>query len=695
MNSTLPRSGWIASSRELSRAFDPLRALGMASVIGWLLVSQARAAGVLSVGMLLGTAGYVLICLAYGTIFERVTAAFVANRVGLAYPLLAGYFVFNSLLFMAALALPSGMAVNVAVLAIVALLGLGLVSLRPRVRGAAIDEFPGLICLFVAGAVATLWTSDLQPMMEIQGRLAVFRAWQDVFIHVREISAFAQAHGWISMSDIKMAGASAPAYHFASYVSTAAMATLTSTSALAAFGGFQMPLGILLMSIAAFVLVGSFWDVWPAMIAAVGVATLPDAYQQGFGSAYLGFHFMSQVNPGMLYGIACMAMAWVFMIEGCRRASYRAVAIAYGFLALCLLYKAHLFVANAFLLLIFPCVYFAGLRLRWRILIGGFFIALFVVTVQVSQHFPRVPTIRLDGSGIASYLRILVDLYQPGAVKQALRSFFFVEHHSKVVDGVAAAALIFLCSFGVWALIAPIVSWKSRKKIPQDLWAFPILVVANYMVMALGLAIEARGIGTPEELQNRPMAWAYFVLVTFSIAGLVHLWMGRHTRVSREVRWGLVGLGCLALVSVGIQAANFQTIRAIRGFGSYVQFNAVPLCQVRAADYIRRHGQVGDLMQDSGGDPRFVSTAIAERQAYVAFTGFGGHTAGWDDRIRTIEAIQRSGDVTALEALARRDHVSWYLLHPEDAASWPRSFLDSAAYECSGFRVIRLVSQAG
>lgn len=695
MNSALARAGRVVSSRELSRAFNPLRALGMASVVGWLLVSQAGSAGVLSGGMLLSTAGFVLICLAYGTIFERVTTAFVPNRVGLAYSLLTGYFVFNSLLFIAALALPSGMAANVAVLAIVALLGLGLVSRLPRAEQPATGELPGLICIFLGGAVATIWTSDLQPMMQIRGPDGVFRAWQDVFIHVREISAFAQAHGWSSMSDIKMAGAQAPAYHFASYVSTAAMATLTSIPALAAFGGFQTPLGILLVALAAFALVGSFWGAWPALIAAIAVVTLPDAYQQGFGSAHLGFHFMSQVNPGMLYGIACMAIAWIFMIEGCRRASYAAVAIAYGFLALCLLYKAHLFVANAFLLLMFPCIYFVGLRLRWRVLIAICFISIFVVTVQVSQQFPRIPTLRLDGSGIGTYLQILIDLYDPGAVKQALRSFFLIHHHAWVFQGAAAFALILFGSFGVWALVAPVVSWKSRKMIAHDVWAFPLWVVANYMVMALGLAIESRGIGTPEELQNRPMAWAYFVLVTFTVAGIATLWIGRHPRVSARGRWALAGTAGLALAAVAIHAPNLQTIATLRGFDRYAAFNAVPLCQVRAAQYIRQHSRPGDLMQDSEGDPRFVSTAIAERQAYVGFEGFGGSTAGWKARVRTLEAIQRSGDLAALEALAARDHLTWYLLHPADAASWPRSFLDRAAFECAGFRVIPLAPRAG
>lgn len=692
MNHAAPVAASAPASRDIGRLANPLRLLSLVSVIAWLLVWHGRSTGRFSIEDLLFSTAFVLICLAYGRIFEHITGCLVSNRVGVASSLLTGFFTFNTLFFILTLVSPLGMAGNAAVLAVVALVGVAFAARRKRAVVAPVDELPGLICTLVVGAAATLWVSDLQPIIETRGQFAVFRAWQDVFIHVREISAFAQAHGWTSMSDIKMAGAPAPAYHFASYVSTAAMATFTSTTALAAYGGLLLPLGILLVGIAAFVLVGSFWGVWPAMVAAIAVVALPDAYQQGFGSALLGFHFMSQVNPGMLYGIACMALAWLFMIEGCRRASYRAVAIAYFFLALCLMYKAHLFVANAFLLLIFPCIFFSALRLRWRVLIGIVFVAIFVVTVQISQQLPRVPTIRLDGSGIAAYLRILLDLFDPGIGKQTLRSFFFIQHNSKIVDGIAAAALILLCSFGVWVLIAPLVAWKSRNEVPRDILAFPILVLLNYMVMALGLAIEDHGIGTPEELQNRPMAWAYFVLVSFTVAGGVTLWRNRHKSLSEPARWTLIGLAFLALLGVGLQSTNLQTLRAASAFQSYAAFNSVPFCQVRAAEYVRDHSLVGDLMQDSDGDSRFISTAIAERQSYVSAADFGGKTSAWQDRLRVVNGIQQSGDVAALEAMAKRSHVSWYLLHPADADSWPRDFLDKSVFDCGGYRVIRLAS---
>ncbi len=638
--------------------------------------------------MPLWVAGFIFLCVLYGHIFERLTGVFFPNRVGIAYQLLTGFLTFNTLLFVLTLASPFGMRLNIAALGVLGLVGFATASRFPHaVNPPPADELPGFICIFLTGAAATLWVSEMQPAMNIQGSAAVFRAWPDIFIHVREISIFAQLNGLGSMSDIRMAGAPALPYHYASYVSAAAFSSLVPTTAVAAFGGFQLPFGILLAGVAAFVLIGSLWGLWHGVAAAVAIVALPDAYQQGFGSPYLGFHFMSQVNLGMLYGLACSALAWLFMIEGCRRASYRAVMVAYVFLAICLLYKAHLFVANAFLLLIFPCIFFAGLRLRWRVVLGVCFTALFIAIVQASQQYPVVPTIRLDGSGIAIYLRLLLDTFDPGPVYEALESILFEHHYPKIVDLTVITPLLLFCSFGIWVFISPLVFWKIRKALPQDLLVLPILVVANYLVMAIGLATQKGLIGNPEELLNRPSAWAYFIVVTFTVAGICSLLARRKTRFSRLDRLTLAGLAGLVLFGVNYYSKNFQTMPLTK-YRNYADFNAFPLCHVRAAEFIRDHARVHDVMADSRSDPQLISTAISERQVYAsAFVGLKGRLK---QRIETFNAIQDAGDVTALRALAIRDHIGWYLIRPFDVFRWPAGFIANSEYSCGGYHVIRL-----
>ena len=459
-----------------------------ALVVFWLCLWHVRSAERFSLEAVGFASAFVATCMAYGTVFERWTAQLLPNTVGSTYRLLTGFFCFNSLLFVLTLSSRLGIFANVSILVAAPLVILATTAIaRPRLAVAkAVDERPGFVCLLIAGAAATLWTRDLQPVMEARGGDVVFRAWFDIFIHVREISAFAQSHGLASMSDIKMLGTAAPAYHFASYVSTAAFSAWTSTSALVNFGGFQLPFGILLTACAAFVLVGSVWSVWPGVAAAFAVVALPDAYEQGFGAGYLGFHFMSQANLGMLYGLACVAIAWVFVLEGCRRAALGAVVMGYAFLALTLFYKAHLFVANAYLLLIFPWLYFASLARIWRLVGLVASTAVFVVAIWLSQQSPMVPTLRIDGTGAGAYMRILYLGFDDSPLKSILDWALFRHQFGRAIDLVVATLLILFGTFGYWVLAGPVAFWKLKDRVPKLVAPFVLLVVANYFVMSLG-----------------------------------------------------------------------------------------------------------------------------------------------------------------------------------------------------------------
>ena len=236
MNRTAFPLGWANISKDSHRRATQLRVLALLGVIGWIMVWMQRSTGGLSIEILCCVVGFVVLCALYGRMFEQMTAAFFPNRVGMTYQLLTGFLTFNTLLFVLTLASPFGIALNVAGLGMLGLLG---IIVTPRIirdpGNPAVNELPGVICIIVTGAAATLWVSEIQPAMDIRGPIAVFRAWPDIFIHVREISAFAQMHGMLSMSDIKMAGAPASVYHFASYISAAAFSVLASLRFAAVF----------------------------------------------------------------------------------------------------------------------------------------------------------------------------------------------------------------------------------------------------------------------------------------------------------------------------------------------------------------------------------------------------------------------------------------------------------------------------
>ena len=658
-------------------------------MVAYLSLWQFRVAGNLSGTAFASFALFVFLYLTYGRAFLCAVSSSAIQSSGVASHILCGFFLVNTLLFLLSLVSTLGMLTNVLILTLLALVLTALFpypKLRPNAETMQ-QELPSLLCVIFSGAGATLWCLDSQPMLLVQGPTAIYQTWQDTFIHVREISIFAQAHGIGSIQDIKLSGSAAPIYHFASYLSAAAVSAFTGAPAIDAYSSFQLPLGIFLTGLAAFALIASIWGGWPGLAAAVAVVLLPDAYQQGFANRYLSYNFLAQINLGMLYGIACVAVAWIFILDGCRRGKLLSILIGYVFLAVSLLYKAHLFVANAYLVLIYPCLFFFNIPTRWRIIIGGFLTGLFVSTIIASQNFDRVPVLRLDGSGIGGYIVALINDFDKGLLKSFFTQVFLHEQHSKAVQALYAAAMISLSTFGLWIFVTTLVITKVWAKEALPILSFPLLIVANYLVMAIGLAADARGIGTPDELLNRPMVWAYFAIAAWTAGAGYYLAFGGNLPSSKRVRAALFGLCCVALAGPLIFSRNLQTFPSRQGYANYTEFNAVPLCLVKASQYIRENSRTTDIIQDSENDPNFVVTALSERQLFAGSSLFGGAAKEHQERLSSLALFKQSATVDQLTSYATLNHISWYLLRPSTAASWPASFLDKPVFDCNGFRV--------
>ena len=701
-----PGSGWHDGRRAMGRlVFRPadrrvaiLRFLSTLALVVLLEGWQLRVTGVVSWSALLLVVGCVLACVLVGARLAALTTRLVGPAPGMAYEFLLGFFACNTLLFVVTLASPYGMSVHVPAIGVAALIvGSWWPARALRQRRSLRGEAGSLACIVFTGLAATLWVTEQQPLVQLLDDRSVFRVWTDVFIHAREISAFAQAHGLATIEDIKLAGVIAPVYHFAPYMMPAAFDAMTRTSAVDAYAAFQLPFGILLVGLSAYALAAvALRTTWPAVVASAALVALPDALHQGVAIRYLSFHFMSQVNLGMLYGLACAALAWLFMIEACRRGRLVGVVVAYGFLAILVTYKAHLFVANALVLMIYPCWMFdrsrEHLRVRWRVLSAVVATVVFTTVIAVSQRSPRVPTFRLDGSGLRPYIDILMGGFHDGLAKRVFRRLYEYPQMPKVIRGVLGVMLVAFASFGAWVLVAPLAWWKTRRSLNREAAIFVGFVVVNYAVMSFGLALDERKIGTPEEFVNRPHAWAYYVVVLFGAAALC-LWWRAATRSSRgaasAARWAGPALAGLLLVGVQAQARRLETFPEWVGHADYVEFNTVPTCLVRAAEFVRDHSRVGELLQDAEYDPALVVTALAERQGFVAQVGFGGRGDLVRERIGDLQSAQASADPEALAAWARAHRVTWYVAHPGDAAASASSLGARTVYRCGGYGVIR------
>jgi hypothetical protein len=639
--------------------------------------------------------------LIYGRLFMKLAPLSFKASYGLSIQFLFGYLLLNTLLFLLFLFTPLGIATNVVII------GGGGVVIWFSVPGIAKDNrtqpaayVPDFLCLLLSGIAATLWCADILGTVVSDGPNTVYPIFVDGFFHVRAVSSFAQAHGLTTLSDMRMSGHRIPFYHIAMYATPAAVFYCTNSSGYVTFVSFLVPFGIFLTGLAAFSLGGLVWGRWPGVGATLAVVLLPDAYQQGFGNKFMSYQLLQQAAPGGLYGTACIVIAWIFILDSCKTGRFASILFGYSTLMLSIAYKAHFFVANAFLLMIYPCIFFPGVRARWRIISAVALVSLFCFVVTLSQRVDSVPTLRLDGSGGLFYAKLMVTTSGPGSFKSFFQSVFTAPQESKALLIFCIVCFFVLSTFGLWTAALVVVSFLRKTKIGASAFFFPFLVIVNYLVMSVGLAPDSKGVARPEELLHRPFVWAYFVVAAWTGAALYTLLFGSGPPGSKPA----CILGAIfALLSFSVPLAfarNLQTLPPVKGLESYKTFNSVPSALVQASLYICNHSRVADIIQDSEDDPRFVVTALAERQSFAAGNESQDKAGyrrpriwsavlpnGLRERFDELAACKRIADETTLTQFMQKHRISWYILEPNSDVAWPASFLEKAVFFRDGCRV--------
>ena len=214
---------------------------------------------------------------------------------------------------------------------------------------------------------------------------------------------------------------------------------------------------------------------------------------------------------------------------------------------------------------------------------------------------------------------------------------------------------------------------------------FPLLIVANFLAMFMGLALDLHS-STPDELSHRPSMIMYFVVVAWTggAAGLLLLHSRRLARVAGPV---FIALAVLLLAVPAYWGAGVQRIGAMRMFSPV----RVPLGLVRAAEYMRDHGEGGDLFQDSQFDRTYVVAALAERRSYSSrtLTIIDYNGALLQQRMSFIESFMDLRDSAAVTAAAHQIGLRWFLLDPGDQLAWPAELLQQPVFELGGYRLYR------
>jgi hypothetical protein len=587
--------------------------------------------------------------------------------------LLVGYCVVNTALLLLAWLSPLGIDANFGIP--LALAALVLVSTRERKRVPA--NAASLWAVGLSVAATSLWCQDsIQPTSN-EGATIVYKPWVDGFYHAVHVRIFAASHGASSIEDFRMAGIPARLYHYGCYLLPAFVKQASGIHAYAAFAGILAPVGVLFTGFAAYAFFGSLWGAWPGVAASAALLLLPDGAQQGMRNTFMSYHWLTQISPSATYGLALLAVAWLFVFQGCARGSRLQLAAGWVVSAIVALYKLHFFIASALLLLLVPALFFGSrLGFRKRAFLVGTACAVYGVGLFVGQRVPGVPLIRFDGSSAGEILRLI----QTFAMRGALRDF--VEGHmgaqfpwtSNLLLGVP---YVLFAALGLVlpALVALVVHLRKRAPLLHVL--FPLLLVANFLAMFFGLALDFER-STPDELSHRPVMVLYFFVVAWVGAALGRT-LVESKRLGAIARPAIIGLSALLMAVPASFGAGVQRMWAMPRISPV----RLPSSMVRVAEYIRAHGGPEDVYQDSQFDRTYVIGALAERRAFVSHTmtlmPFRGEEVA--KRTAAVDRFMGIREPKMVIALARTFGFRWFVLHRGNRVDWPASIAKKPVLE--------------
>jgi len=536
---------------------------------------------------------------------------------------------------------------------------------------------------------ATLWSQDSILPLSYVSEGIVFKPWTDSFYHARVISEIVNWSGGVPLGHLAIAGQTSAAYHYAGYTSPAILSAVTNLHSYFAFTGFQVPFGVFLTGLAAYVLMSLFWGKRAGLIAPIVLLLLPDAAQQGIHNNWLSYHWLQQIAPNGMYGIVVCVMAWIFMYQGCRKTDYRAIIVSYVFLLLSLSYKAQIFVPNAILLWLWSPLFVRRIKLYQRVLWFTVAVAILCSAMSFSQQDTRVPTLLFDGSAFKAYSQNVISFFDPGWANHVVIWLQSLQPGTTVWEASINAVTIYIGTFGVWGILAPYIAGVYRHKMSRDAFWFPVAIMGLYLSMACLLAFDAKGVGTREELLHRPFVWAYFISCIWSSSALFYF-------MSQRMKTWFLQPQVLVILCLVLSLVPWTLGGGVEKgppFGKEYANIFVAQGQFEACRYIREQATVSDVLLDSQFDPRLIVTALSERQSYFMNPIYGNSTLPhYEERLALVQELVGIDSVEKLREFQIRQRVDWYLLHPNDTVNWPLAIVMQPEFDYNGYRVYHLTS---
>jgi hypothetical protein len=657
----------------MKRFFDALPSLtityakadlvAVALIAAAVSVWAAVAGGSFSVAALLACEAAFLAFYFVGSLFAGWKSLATGVHFDLPLRLLVGYSVVNTALLVLVWLSPLGIVLDFAILFALATGAFFLMGRRERTQG----DSSGLWVIGLCLVATTLWCQDsIRPMSE-EGTSVIVRPWIDCFYHSVHIRIFADSHGAATIEDFRMAGVPARPYHYGVYMLPSFVKQTADIHSFAAFAGILAPVGVFFTGLAAYAFFGSLWGAGPGMAAAAALFLLPDGAQQGMQNTFMSYHWLTHISPSAPYGLALLTVAWLFVIQGCVQGSRVQLLMGWLVAGTVAVYKLHFVVASALLLLLVPAVFFRGrLSLRGRLSWAAAASAAYVLALVIGQKVPGVPRIRFDGSAVGEILRLVQTFAKPGAFKDFIVAHMGAQAHwaSNLLFGVP---YVLLAAFGLFVPLLVVLVVRVRRQTRLLYVLFPCLLVANFLMMFFGLALDFDS-STPDELSHRPVMIVYFFVVAW-VGGALGLTVVNSRRLKRFARPLGVALAGVLLVVPAFFGSGVQLMWTMPRI-SPVRLS-VPL--VRVAEYLRTHGSKDDVFQDSQFDRGYAIAALSERRTFISHTlttmPYRGEMVA--ARTAAVDRLMGLREPKLVVGTARAYGLRWFLLHKGNRVNWP------------------------
>lgn len=659
--------------RELTVTYGKADLLAVSLIAAVVSIWAAVAGGAFSIVALLACEAMFFAFYLVGSLFAGWASLAAGVLFDLPLRLLVGYAVVNTALLVLAWLSPLGIVANFGSLLLLAIVAFFSTSARKRVRA----EPAGLWLLALCVLATTLWCQDSIRPTSDHGEVVFFGPWIDGFYHSVHIRIFGASHGAASIEDFRLAGVPARPYHYGMYMLPAFVKQAAGIHSYSAFAGILAPVGVLFTGLAAYAFIGSIWGAWPGLAAAAALFLLPDGAQQGLHNTFMSYHWLTQISPSATYGLALLAVAWLFVIQGCAQGSWLKLCTGWAAAAILAVYKLHYVVASALLLLLIPALFFrAQLSARKRALWAAAAGLIYVLFVSYGQKVPGVPVIRFDGSNAREVLQLVLSFAKGSAVGE-----FVVAHVGARVP--FASSLLFgvpyvlFAALGLFLPLLVVLALRLRGRTPGLYVLFPLALIANFLAMFFGLALDFTS-STPDELSHRPIMIVYFFVASW-VGGALCLTLLESRRLGAIARNAMLGLGALLLLVPAFFGSGVQLMPAM----PLISPVRLPVAYLKVAEYIRTHGGPEDVFQHSHFDRTYVIAALSERRPFVAhtLTLMPYRSEMVQKRTGAIEYFMGIRQAQLVVGTAHAFGFRWFVLERGERVDWPPEIADRPVLE--------------